>query len=112
MASLTISLSTDATGPLALAHELSEADAQRIFKMLLGTAGPSNEQREIPDPNDQKRTIIENFPRPRKLGECLVDRVNGFVHALLVDVDQYEKQEAMKAALAKIAEPIKVEVKQ
>ena len=98
MASLTSSLSTDATGPLALAHELSEADAQRIFAALLGLAAPITDEK--------------GEQRPRKLGECLTDRVNGFVHGLLADVDQYEKQEAMKAALAKIAEPIKVEVKQ
>jgi hypothetical protein len=111
MASLTISLETEATGPLALTHGLSEADAQRIFAALLGLAAPITDQRETPDPADEAKTILEFFERPRRLGECLIDRVNGFVHTLLEDVSRFEEQQAVEAAKAKRPEPIKVEVK-
>ena len=95
MANLSISIVTEATGPLALSHELSEADAQRIFAAMIGMSAL------VTDPDGTQRPI--------KLGEALSTRVRAFVNALLADVAQFESQEAVKAALAKVGGPIKIE---
>jgi len=76
MASLTISIETEATGPQGIVHELSEDAIQRIFAMLVATN---------PD---------------MKLGDILRARVDGFVSGLLVELRAYEDKRDLAAAVA------------
>ena len=102
MASITISIDTVATGPLSLTNEITEVGAQKIFAALLGLSSNITDQREIPDPNDSKKTIIENYERTRTLGEALKDRVNIFLNGLNEDVKKYEEQKAVEDAKKKL----------
>jgi hypothetical protein len=94
MASITFSIQTDATGVVSKAYDLVEADAQRIFAMLIGTAGT------VTDENGNVG--------PKRLGACLIDETASIVHSLTDRTLSYEQSLAAAAASAAVA-PIAVE---
>ena len=118
MASITFSIETASTGPLAKSYELSEENIQRIFAMIAGTCSAYTDTREvsteIPDPDNEGQTktvtTTETYQRPRKLGEALTDILNGIVGGFEAQTVAYEQAQAAAKAQEAIA-PIKFEAK-
>ena len=114
MASITFSIETKATGPLAKSYELPEEDIQRIFTMIAGTCALYTDTREVevPDPENEGKTklVSESYQRPRKLGEALTDILNSFVGGFETQTIAYEQAQAAAKAQEAIA-PIKFEAK-
>ena len=104
MASLTFSISTLSTGPLSLAFDLTEDNAQRMLAAIVGSAAPITDVRAVTDPKDPAKTIEEGYQRPRKLGDALRDKVNVIVNQLKADTVAFEEAQA-HAAVAVPAVP-------
>ena len=103
MASLTFSISTLSTGPLSLAFDLTEDNAQRMLAAIIGSAASITDVRTVTDPDDPTKIIEESYQRPRKLGEALRDKVNVIVNQLKVDTVSFEEAQARAAVVVPVA---------
>lgn len=115
MAQFYSGIDTQATGPLVLKFDLSEADAQAIFAMYVGTAAKITRERTVPDPteDDPNHTKVETYQDARKLGEVLRDEVTTFIMGVCKRAKDYKVESAKKAAEASVVadEITPVEVK-